>query len=260
MDVIKIGTLNCQNNKVNRNGGLRENGIDNTELLAKHIEKTGYYCLGTQELTRVFSSNLVNNLKKYKLYGNYRMGSSKLIKTIKPLDLFNENNAIITSGNVTKTETRFLPWFPNNPKDLLESIQKGSIMPRIITSALIENPDMPSIYAINTHLDYQLESVQRRQIKNILKVVQILSKQYPIVLTGDLNMDLRQEHFKEFVESLTKLGLKRVEMNESTYPGKTIDHIFIPKEWIVEKTGLIDDENLEGITDHKGVYSDVKIR
>ena len=49
--IIKIGTVNLQNNKTNRSGGLREDGIDTAKLVAEHIETEKFDILGTQELT-----------------------------------------------------------------------------------------------------------------------------------------------------------------------------------------------------------------
>ena len=140
-------------------------------------------------------------------------------------------------------------------------------MPRIITSAEIEDNEVGKITILNTHLDYQLESVQKRQLKSILKMIKIIIKENPnIVLTGDFNMELNVDsHFDEFINELDKLGLKRVEINNKTNAEKfvnktSIDHIFIPKKWIIEKAGIIDDESLKSVTDHKGIYADVKIR
>lgn len=188
MDTIRIGTLNAQNSKINRTGGITSEGKDNSQILAEHIENSGYYFLGTQELTRIFSKNLLTHLKKYKLYGNYRYGSSKLVQNIGMLDSFNENNAIITNAQVLKTTTNLLPWFPSNPKALFESLKNGSIMPRIVTITEISDENIGTIHAINTHLDYQLKSVQTKQLKRIYEIIEILSKVYPVVLTGDFNM------------------------------------------------------------------------
>ena len=33
-DIIKIGTVNLQNNRINRSGGLREDGVDTAKLVA----------------------------------------------------------------------------------------------------------------------------------------------------------------------------------------------------------------------------------
>lgn len=262
---IKIGTLNTQNSKINRTGGITIEGNDNAKILAEHIEQTGYYILGTQELTRVFSKKLLGHLENYKLYGNYRYGNSPLIQK-SPIESFNENNAIITQMPVLKTTTNLLPWFPNNPKDLLESIQKASIMPRIITIAEIDDPNVGTIYAINTHLDYQLKSVQIRQLKRIYQIIQILSQQYPIVLTGDFNMEVGVDsQFDDFIKSLDTIGLRRIPVNNKTNAEKhnnqsAIDHIFIPKSWSIINAGLIDDQNLKSITDHNGVFADIRIK
>ncbi len=266
MDIIRIGTLNTQNNKVNRLGGLDSNGVDNAKILAGHIENNGYYFLCTQELTRVFSKRLLEHLKNYKLYGEYRYGSSSLVQKMSSLDSFNENNAIITNKNVLTTTTNLLPWFPSNPKDLIESLRKCSIMPRIITMVEISDNNFGSIYVLNTHLDYQIRDVQIRQLKSIYNIVKILSKTYPVVLTGDLNMEINVDaHFDEFITELDKLGLQRIEVNEKTNSQKfsnksAIDHIFIPKNWYIENAGLINDDTLDNLTDHKGVFADIKIR
>lgn len=266
MDTIRIGSLNTQNSKVNRAGGITPDGKDNAKILANHIENSGYYFLGTQELTRVFSKNLLSNLKTYKLYGNYRYGSSKLVQNVSMLDSFNENNAIITKGQVLKTTTNLLPWFPSNPKALFESLKHGSIMPRIVTISEISDKNIGNIYAVNTHLDYQLKSVQTRQLKYIYEIIEILNKVYPVVLTGDFNMEVGiDSQFDDFIVALDKLGLQRVPVNDKTnaekFSNKTaIDHIFIPKSWAIENAGLIQDENLNPVTDHKGVYADVRVR
>lgn len=139
-------------------------------------------------------------------------------------------------------------------------------MPRIVTIAQIHDNNIGDIYAINTHLDYQLKNVQTKQLKNIYNIINILKDVYPIVLTGDFNMEIGiDSHFDEFVSSLEKIGMQRVPINNKTNASKfsnktAIDHIFIPKNWLIENAGLIQDESLESITDHKGIYVETKIR
>ena len=258
---IKIGTLNTQNNKINRSGGLTDIQ-DNAEILANYIKENGYYFLGTQELTRVFSNRLVNNLDKYKLYGNYRYGSSNLVRGIKSIEDWNENNAIITSGEVLHTNTSLLPWISNNPKDLIRSLKEGSIMPRIVTMVDIVDPNMGIVHILNTHLDYNIVNARKQRLKKLYKIIKML-KNERVVLTGDFNMEITDEHFKEFIMALEQLGLTRIPVNDKTnaehFSNKTaIDHIFIPDTWMIEKAGLITE--LNGITDHYGVYADVKVR
>ncbi|MBP3461414.1 MAG: endonuclease/exonuclease/phosphatase family protein [Bacilli bacterium] len=259
-DSIKIGTVNLQNNKVNRNGGLREDGIDTSKLVAQHIEEEQYDILGTQELTRNFVNNITSNLVKYKLYGNYRYGSSLLAKKIPFINDFNENNNIITKDEVIEEKTEMLPWIPNNPKDLVISISKASIMPRIVTITITKNETMGVICSINTHLDYQIPSIQKRQLKFLKQLIKKYSKEYPVILTGDFNMELGTEYFDSFNDELKNMGLKRVEVNEKTnadkFENKTaIDHIFIPNDWKVINSGVKD---IPYVTDHKEVYAEVK--
>ena len=272
MSTIKIGTLNIRNSKINRSDTARK---CNTKALANHIENNDYYFLGTQELTRNFSSKLSENLNTYKLYGDYRFGVSKFVRNIKILDSYNENNAIITNKDVRLSDTRKLPWFPINIKDLIISLKKASIMPRIVTLLEILDNNLGSVFAINTHLDYQLKSVQIKQLKELYNIIRNFVIPYytyifeptpsylsgpflPVILTGDFNMEVGVDsHFDEFIAALNKIGLKRIEItdktNSSKFDNKTsIDHIFIPKEWQVEEAGLIDD--------NKGVYAKVKIK
>ena len=266
MDSIKIGTLNVQNSKINRTGGITPDGIDNAKVLANHIENTGYYFLGTQEITRVFSRKILSNLSKYRLYGNYILGSSKLVRSIPIFNSFNEKNAIITNKFVEKNYTKTLPWFPSNPKDLMDALIHGSIMPRIVTVAKINDSRVGSIYVLNTHIDYQIRNIQDKQLRRIYRIAKSLSYYYPVVITGDFNMEVGiDSHFDEFIQGLERLGLKRVEVNNKTnaekFSNKTaIDHIFIPGSWMIENAGLINDDRLNTVTDHKGVFADVKVR
>lgn len=265
---IKIGTLNCQNNIINRNGGIQESGIDNSKILANHIQGNDYFCFGTQELTRNISLNLTKNLKNcgcYKLYGNYRFGSSNIIKSINSIESYNENNCIITNRLVVYKETNKLPWISRNPKELIESITKGSIMPRIATGILIDDEYVGKVFVLNTHLDYQIPSIQHKQLKELLKLVKEVNYFFPVILTGDFNMEVGNPYFDEFIDSLKSLNIKRVEVNDKTnaekFSNKTaIDHIFIPKDWLVLKSGIIEDLKISIITDHKGVYAKVKIK
>ena len=265
---IKIGTLNCQNSKINRNGGINENGIDNSKILSSYIQGNTYFCFGTQELTRNISLNLTKNLKNcgcYKLYGNYRYGSSSIVKSINMLESFNENNCIFTNREVVFEDTNKLPWISRNPKELIESITKGSIMPRIATGVLIDDKCVGKVFALNTHLDYQIPSIQNKQLKELLKLIKEANYYFPVILTGDFNMEVGNPYFDEFIDSLKSLNIKRVEVNDKTnaekFSNKTaIDHIFIPKDWLVLKSGIIEDSKINTMTDHKGVYAKVKIK
>ena len=255
-NIIKIGTVNLQNNKINRSGGLREDGIDTAKLVAEHIETEKFDILGTQELTSNFINNIINNLCTYKLYGDYRYGNGLIGKVVSG---FNETNSVITNHEVVEEQTKNMPFIPNNFNDLKESIVKASIMPRIITITVTKiNGEL--ICVMNTHLDYQIPSVQKRQLEFIKNLVKVYSKKYPVVLTGDFNMEIGTEHFDIFNKDLSEFAMKRVQVNDKTnadkFPNETaIDHIFIPNEWEVINQGVA---TIENVTDHREVFVEAR--
>lgn len=255
---IKIGTVNLQNNKINRTGGLREDGIDTAKLVAKHIENEKFDILGTQELTSLFINNIINNLETYKLYGGYRYGNGLIGKIVSD---FNETNSIITNHEIIEEQTKNMPFIPNNLSDLKKSIVKASIMPRIIT-IIVTKINGELICAMNTHLDYQIPNVQIKQLEFIKNLVKVYSEKYPVILTGDFNMEIGTEHFDKFNSDLSEYGIKRVEVNDKTNANKfsnktAIDHIFIPNEWEVVDKGT---KTIENVTDHKEVFVEIRKR
>lgn len=262
-NIIKIGTLNAHNDEINRMGGIRNDGVDNTKLLADYINESGFYVLGTQELSRKFSKSLLNKLSNYKLYGGYRY-AGRVLKLLPILGKYNENNAIITNQNVLTTQTYSLPWIPRKLRNLFKAITKRTIKPRIVTKTKIKDTRFGILYIVNTHLDYQDRTIQTRQTDYIIRFITPLLKKYPVIITGDFNMEINHPVFKKFISNLNNLGLKRIEVSTKTnakkYANKTaIDHIFIPKKWEVQEAGIVKNEILDQVTDHKLVYAIVKI-
>lgn len=256
MDTLKIGSFNTKDNATNRKGGMREDGISNADILASQIKGNEFDLIGTQELTIKYVNELVIRLKDYKFYGSYRYGN--LLTKIP----FNENNNIITSKNVVSQNTIWLPWIANNFSDFKDSITKMSIMPRIATIVIIKDQNNSEICMINTHLDYQIPSIQKRQLQALKQVVEKYSMKYPIILTGDFNMEINDQNFNDFILDIKDKNLKRVEINESTWydkngNGKTLDHIFLPNDWDIQNAGIID---LKGASDHKGIFVEANVK
>lgn len=256
MDILKIGSLNVKDNSINSKGGMREDGISNADILAKQIKEEEFDLIGTQELTIKYVNELALRLNDYKFYGNYRYGN--LLKNIP----FNENNNIITNKNVVMQNTIWLPWIANNFTDLKKSITKMSIMPRIATIVIINDEIHGQICMINTHLDYQIPSIQMRQLQALKKIITKYSSQYPIILTGDFNMKIDDKNFSSFISDMKDNNMKRVEINENTWydkngNGKTVDHIFLPKDWNIQNAGIVD---LNGTSDHKGIFVEAEVK
>ncbi len=253
MDNLRIGSFNVKDNAINRNGGLNQTGISNADIVATQIKENEFDLLGTQELTIKYVNELMLRLPNYRFYGNYRYGN--LLTKIP----YNENNNIITNRNVLLEKTLWLPWVPNNFTDLKTSITKFSIMPRIATIVVSEDEEHRKLCMINTHLDYQIPSIQIRQLNALKNIIEKYGKDYPIVLTGDFNMELGDSKLEDFISHF-KDTLKHVDIQGKTWHDKSgneaaLDHIFIPKNWKVEDAGIIDSK---GTSDHDMIYANIK--
>lgn len=251
---IIIGTMNIQNKyKITDYDGLDEKGNDNAQLLNRFLIENNVDVLGTQELVREFIDRIKETIKPtYKMYGNFRFGSSNLVKKLEIFDKFNETVSIISKYPVLKNKTVTLPWIPRHPKDLWKSIKVGSLRPRVATITLIDIPNFGKINFINTHLDHKLGIIQIRQMNYIKSLVE--KSKYPVILTGDFNMTLNMPRFKLFIENLDALGYKRVPNNHITWKHQKdklpIDHIFIPKDWNIDQIEVPKDKYLDKFSDH----------
>ena len=261
MLIIKIGTVNLKNDEINRNGGLRTDGASNAFIVANHIISEKFDIIGTQEMTKGFSNSLKRYLKDYKLYGGYRYGNNFFSNHVKLIKIFNENNNIITNKKVIKHKTKVLPMIPSKFKDLKFILKKKIFMPRILTIVLVEINNT-IVCSMNTHLSYKAPSLQKRQLEYLLKVIRKYQKKYPIILTGDFNMEVGNKEFDEFNNKIENLNIKRLEVNDKTNSNKfknktAIDHLYIPKTWEVIDKGI---KFLNNVTDHNEVYAIVKIK
>jgi endonuclease/exonuclease/phosphatase family metal-dependent hydrolase len=255
MNYIRVGTINIKDNKINRNGGIREDGTNNAKLVSNIIKEKNFDLLGTQELTIKYVNELALFLPNYKFYGNYRCGN--LLAKIP----YNESNQIITKCNVLETKTFWLPWLANNFSDLKNSITKMSIMPRIATIVVFQDEEHRKVCMINTHLDYQIPSIQIRQLKALNNIIQKYSQLYDIILTRDFNMEIGNNIFDLFINDI-KDKLQHVDVYGATWHGANgeetqVDHIFIPKNWKIKNAEII---NLKETSDHDAICVNIKRR
>jgi len=251
---IIIGSMNIQNKyKITDYDGLDEHGNDNAELLKRFLIENKIDVLGTQELVREFIDRIKKKIKpEYKIFGNFRFGSSNIVKKMEIFDRFNETVSIITKHPVIKTKTITLPWIPRNPKDIIRSVHLKSLRPRVATISLIDIEGFGKINFINTHLDHRLNIIQIRQMNYLQKIIE--KSKYPVVLTGDFNMTLNMPRFRLFVDKLASIGYKRVPNAKPTYKYQKdklpIDHIFIPNDWNIEEIEVSKDKYLNNFSDH----------
>lgn len=251
---IIIGSMNVQNKyKIPDYDGLDDKGNDNTLILKEFLDRNKIDILGTQELVRPFIERLKKTLlPDYKIFGDYRYGHSKLVQKFQILDRFNETVSIITKHKVLRSKTTTMPWFPKNIKDVIRGLKLKSIRPRVVTTALIEIEGFGTVNFINTHLDHRLNIIQIRQLNYLHTLIE--KSKYPVILTGDFNMDVNMPRFNKFVINLECIGYKRVPNTKKTYKYQEdklpIDHIFVPKEWKIEEIAIATDKYLDSFSDH----------
>lgn len=257
---MKVLCINCQNNDINRNGGITSDGIDYCESL-KEIINNNYDIVGTQEMSKLFTERLKEKLRNYRFIGKYRFDYTIAKIVSKELAKYIENNKILVHGNVVEEKNIKLPYIPFNYKEIKKGLKKGSLIRRIATCCLVDDLKLGKVYVINTHLDYYIVSVQERQINKLLKHIKKVSNKYNVVITGDFNMQKGDRLFEYFLSELNKLGIKRVPIdiktNASKYKNKgAIDHIFISDKFNIKEYGIVEDELLDGLTDHIPIYVD----
>ena len=244
MDTIKICTFNGMDNSINRKGG-----ISNASIVSELLKD--YDLIGTQEFTKKYLDNVISNLTTYKAYGKYRYGN--LLARIP----YNETNSIITNQNVVFSKTYHLPFLADNFSDFKTSFVKKSIMPRIATIVVFKTKTEDEICMINTHLDYRVLSIQTRQLSALKKLIIQYSKDYPIILTGDFNMEIDQ--LADFISSLSEIikpvSIEGASLTLKNGSLKRVDHIFIPNNYVVEDSGII---NSEETSDHNLVFAKIK--
>lgn len=249
MTSLKIVSFNI------RNSGNSAKKKSNANQLIEMIIDQKIDLLGTQELTKEYEKEIIDGLKSYKCYGKCRLGNGIFSK-----NRYNENNVIITNKKVIMNKTIWLPWIATNLKDLKESILKKSIIPRIATMIVIYDKDIGKIRMINTHLDHKIPSVKRRQLNKIKKLIFKFEKRYPVILTGDFNMQDSDKDFKEFIRELEKYNMKKVDIRENTWNGKNggkiIDHIFVPNTWDIIDFGILNNRDM---SDHNPIFVEVSI-
>lgn len=260
---MKVMSINCQNNDVNRHGGAVRSGYDYSIMLANHIIDNEYDFVGTQEMSTLFTDKMTKNLLDYHLSGKYR-NDFKILKIFFPkLQELKENNKIILKGKILYEKTFRLPWIPFHFKELLYVIKRKSIMRRIASGVLVDTNELGKVYVLNTHLDYASKELQKRQLKKLYKHIYQKRLKYPVIITGDFNMEISNKYFSDFIDKLEKINIKRVPINHKTNASKyrqksAIDHIFIPSEYQIIDYGVVIDDNIKDVTDHLPIFVEFK--
>lgn len=239
VEELLIGNLNVKNKKENRFNYKVDNEIP-SDILKDHLENVSYDIIGIEEITKGFLKKI--NIKGYEAVCFYRFSN---FFTLPKLIDYNEGNVIFTKRQVIKKEVHYLSFFPS--------------IPRVATCLLLAIND-EAVWVINTHLERKNKKIQKKQLQQLEKIIKKYKSTHPVILMGDFNMSIYNKDFKEFIKNLESIGIKRVEIDEKTQVVRknAIDHIFIPAIWSIIEKGLINDDKINQITDHFGIFVKIK--
>ena len=213
------------------------------EVTAAMLEKAAPDLFGTQELLKVQGDFLAARLKNYAWFGVGRRGGDE----DEHMGIFYRTDRLrlIKSGDFWLSETPEVPG----------SSAWGADLPRLATWGLFETIDgKRRFYAFNTHLPHrdQDEGARTHGAALVLKRIEAMAGDLPVVLTGDFNTTPGSEAHKLLATRLTdardsaprKLGPEETFHNFTGKADKRIDWIF---------TRGFTAKRVTTITDHQGV-------
>ena len=181
---------------------------------------------GLQEVTYSQLIFLTESLKDYDYIGVGRDdGKTK-----------GEFSPIFYNKNKYKVLTNDTFWLSSTPEKV--SIGWDASMERICTYGLFENLDTKErLWVFNTHFDHIGNYAREKSTDLILKKINsIKSKDIPVILTGDFNLNDDNFSIKKIQKQLKDvlINIKKTDLNYETYNGfknlvkskRRIDYIF----------------------------------
>lgn len=161
-------------------------------------------------------------------------------------------------------------WLSETPDQV--SMGWDGVCNRVCSYALLEDINSGKIfYVFNTHFDHVGTEARKNSATLIIKKIKELNtKNYPVVLTGDFNMEVDHESIEHIKETLqdSKAIAKVTFGPEGTYNGfhfdkpvtRRIDFAFISTEIVVNKYAVLSDNwNLRYPSDHLPVLIEIKL-
>lgn len=212
------------------------------EVAAAMLEKAAPDLFGTQELLKEQGDFLVGRLKNYGWFGVGRRGGDD----DEHMGIFYRTDRLklIESGNFWLSDTPEVPG----------SITWGHPLPRMVTWGLFETrAGGRRFYAFNTHLPYRAEDegARTKGAELILKRIEAMAGDLPVVLTGDFNTIPGSEAYRTLN---TRLQDAWVSTPKREGPAETF-HNFTGKadkriDWIFTRGFAA--KRVRTITDHQG--------
>ncbi|MGM5469558.1 endonuclease/exonuclease/phosphatase family protein [Flavobacteriaceae bacterium LMO-SS05] len=217
--------------------------------------------LGVQEARPNQMSDLKTALIDYSVIGLGRDGGHT-----------GEHSSIFYNSKKFKVENENTFWLSETP----EKVSKGwdAAYPRICTYGLFTDLKTSNkIWVFNTHLDHIGEQARLNGINQIQqKIAEVNTKNYPVILMGDFNVEPNSLLIKNLSESMlnTKTLSKLTFGPSGTFNGfkfnepvtRKIDYIFMSKSnhIMVNKYAVLSDSNdLKYPSDHFPVFVELTL-
>ncbi len=237
-----VGTYNLRNDN-NKEDAKNGNGWQQrypviTSLLRFH----GFDIFGTQEGLHHQLENLKDSLLGFDYIGVGR-DDGKQAGEYSAIFYDTRKFKVTQQGNfwLSETEDR-----PNKGWD--------AVLPRICSLGLFrEIKTGYTFYMFNLHMDHVGVKARAESAKLILKKIKDMTNGRPVILTGDFNVDQTSESYQLLATSgvlfdayeTTKLRYALTGSFNGFKPNlatnSRIDHIFLTKDFTVQRYGILDD-------------------
>ena len=176
------------------------------ETLASYLLKSSPDIIGMQEVLNNQLADLSNFLKEYKYVGVGREdGKTK-----------GEYSPIFYRKSKLKVLMSSTFWLSETPQKI--SVGWDAALERICTYALfIDRKSKKQFWVFNTHFDHLGQIARSESVNLILEQISILNvNDYPILVTGDLNLTPETLPIKKFQSNLNDV-LSDLNLNDPKY-------------------------------------------
>jgi len=176
------------------------------ETLASYLLKSSPDIIGMQEVLNNQLADLSNLLKEYKYVGVGREdGKTK-----------GEYSPIFYRKSKLKVLMSSTFWLSETPQKI--SVGWDAALERICTYALfIDRKSKKQFWVFNTHFDHLGQIARSESVNLILEQISILNvNDYPILITGDLNLTPETLPIKKFQSNLNDV-LSDLNLNDPKY-------------------------------------------
>lgn len=239
---IRVATYNIRND--NRGDSLAGNGWQKRyPYIAQLVKFHDFDIFGTQEILYHQITDLSKELPGYVYYGIGR-DDGKHAGEHSEIFFKKDKFQMLAHGDFWLSET---PGKPGLGWD-------ATCCNRICSWVLLqEKKSKKKFYVFNTHYDYQKDLARNESSKLMLKEIKRIAGTEPVIFMGDLNGGIESSWYKTIANSgLLKDTYTVVKepyaptgsfnaFGENLQSDEVIDHIFVTKQFKVDKWGILTD-------------------